>query len=166
MPHKTLYLIRHAKSSWDHASLRDHDRPLNDRGLHDAAMMGKRFAQQGVTPELIISSSATRARMTAQMIAHEIGYAQDAIIIEPAIYGAARDRLLEIIHDLDDAHSTIILIGHNPDITETVNWLSNAHIDNISTCGVSTLATNSDHWSSFTKGAVKLLSYDYPKRLL
>jgi len=160
---KTLYLIRHAKSSW-HNDLRDHDRPINERGIHDASMMGMRLVHQGVAPEIIISSSATRAQMTSQLIAQEIGYKKEAIKVNPEIYGVSSKGLIESIHQFDNTLNKIMLVGHNPVITETVNWLTGSKIENIPTCGVTILGvSSSSSWRDFSKESVDLIHYDYPK---
>ncbi|NOR52258.1 MAG: histidine phosphatase family protein [Gammaproteobacteria bacterium] len=162
---KTLFLVRHAKSSWDSDVPTDHERPLNKRGLHDAPMMGRRLADSGVMPDLIICSSAARAQMTARLIATEIGYEESQIEIITDIYGAGAHGLREIIQGLDPSLNQIMLVGHNPDITELVNWLSRANIGNIPTCGITTLQISSDSWEDFTAAAAELVQYDFPKRV-
>ena len=164
MNHKTLILVRHAKSDWDSAVATDHERTLNKRGLHDAPMMGKRLTDAGVRPDLIISSSATRARTTAQLIATEIGYNRDNINISSKIYDAGLHDLTTIVHGLDSSLKQVILVGHNPAITTLVNWLSDSSITNIPTCGIATLQIASNSWGDFTQTAAELLQYDYPKR--
>ncbi len=86
---KHLFLIRHAKSSWDHAELSDFDRPLNKRGKRDAPMMGRRLAKRGVNPDLILSSPAKRALKTARIIGSEIGSPKGDIHTDKRIYEAA-----------------------------------------------------------------------------
>jgi len=162
--HKIIWLVRHAKSSWDSDAVTDHDRPLNKRGMKDAQMMGRRLKKLKTIPQLIISSSATRAQMTAKLIAQEIGYKRNHIEIDPDIYGAGIRGLTEIICHLDDSLNQVMLVGHNPDITETINWLANTYIDNSPTCSITTLQVGSDSWSGFTKGAADLVRYDYPKK--
>ena len=165
MKPKTLYLVRHAKSSWDSDAVTDHERILNKRVLHDAPMMGRRLADSGVMPELIICSSATRAQVTAQLIAAEIGYEERQIEIISDIYGAGANGLMEIIQNLDPSLNQIMLVGHNPDITELVNRLSNAHITNMPTCSIATLQIASGSWEDFTQVTAELVQYDYPKRV-
>ncbi len=162
---KTLYLARHAKSDWDRAALSDHDRILAQRGVRDASMMGRRLADSAISPELIISSTATRAVKTAQLIALEIGYPEDAIMQVSDIYDAYVDDLEPIIHEIDDTLTRVMLVGHNPGITELVNWLSGANISNIPTGGIVTLRSGSDNsWRGFSKAGAELIQYDYPKR--
>lgn len=164
MNHRTLYLVRHAKSDWNSDVATDHERPLNKRGLHDAPMMGKRLADMGIRPDLIICSSATRAWSTAQLIASETGYHKNNIQIAAEIYGAGLHDLEAVVHGLDSSLHQVMLVGHNPVITTLVNWLSDASIINIPTCGIATLQIASDSWEDFTQAAVELVQYDYPKK--
>lgn len=163
MSHKTLYIVRHAKSDWDSDVATDHERPLNKRGLHDAPIMGRRLASRDIRPELIISSSATRAWSTAQLIAAEIGYNKNDIKIASEIYGAGFRGLEKIVHELDSSLHQVMLVGHNPDITEFVNQFSDASIINIPTCGIATLQMRSGAWEDFALAA-ELIEYDYPKK--
>ena len=86
---KTLFLIRHAKSSWDDTALPDKDRPLNDRGKRDAPKMGKRLAKRDVKPDLILSSPAKRALTTAEIIAKKLDYKLKDIVVDDRLYAGA-----------------------------------------------------------------------------
>ncbi|MCW8887614.1 MAG: histidine phosphatase family protein [Gammaproteobacteria bacterium] len=162
--HKTLWLVRHAKSSWDSDIISDHDRPLNKRGLSDAPLMGSRLARIKTSPQLMICSSATRAQTTAKLIAKEIGYNCDRLEIDSRIYGAGLNGMIEIIQHLDGALDQIMLIGHNPDMTDTINWLSDSHIDNCPTCSIAELQVTTDSWRDFSQGSAELIRFDYPKK--
>ena len=164
MNHKSLYLVRHAKSSWDSDVTSDHERPLNKRGLHDASMMGARLLTLGIKPDLIVCSSATRAHKTAQLIATEIGYQKSHIVINSDIYEAGVDGLREVVQALDPALNRVMLVGHNPDITELLNQLSNRPITSMPTCGIATLQISVNSWEGFNRAAAELVQYDYPKR--
>ena len=98
---KTLFLVRHAKSSRDDLSLSDRDRPLDDRGKQDAPMMGKRLAKRDVKPDLLVSSPALRALTTAQLIAGELGYKRKDIVVDDRLYASSPDDLLAVIRALD-----------------------------------------------------------------
>src|SRR5437899_11500650 len=97
---KTLFLVRHAKSSWDDTALPDKDRPLNDRGKRDAPKMGERLAKRGVTPDLILSSPAKRALETAQIIAKKLDYKLADIVVDERLYATGADDLLDVIRKL------------------------------------------------------------------
>jgi phosphohistidine phosphatase len=161
---KTLYLVRHAKSSWKDPSLDDAERPLNKRGKQDAPEMGKRLAKAGVRPDLITSSPAVRALTTAQKIAEEIGIKKSKIDVNENIYTFNAEGLLEVIMGLDDKLNTVMLVGHNPATTVLLNELSDADIDNVPTCGVAQLEMNTDSWAKLKKGGAELVSFDYPKK--
>ncbi|MBO9345442.1 MAG: histidine phosphatase family protein [Chloroflexi bacterium] len=147
---KILYLIRHAKSSWDDPTLADHDRPLNERGKRDAPKMGERLAQRGVKADLIISSSAVRALTTAQTIAEKIGYDQARIVADRRLYGAQVSALLYLIQELDDQHARVMLFGHNPEFTDLARFFG-CEIDELPTCAVVEMTFEVDHWSEVIK---------------
>jgi phosphohistidine phosphatase len=161
----TLILVRHAKSSWSNPGLGDHDRPLNNRGLRDAPSMGKRLAVLGFDPRLILSSSALRARTTAELIAAEIGYENDRIEIEGGLYGASPLTMLHAVAGWDDEMDCAMLIAHNPGITDLVNYLSDAGINNVPTCGIAVIRGGQGGWAGLSGGGAKILHYDFPKNV-
>jgi len=161
---KTLYLVRHAKSSWKEAELSDHNRPLNKRGEHDAPRMGQRLRKRNPLPEVIISSSAVRAKTTATILAGEIGFPQSAITIDERLYGASPKDVESIICELDDTVHCAMLVGHNPTFTDLINTLGNCDIDNVPTCGMAMLAFSIEKWNEVTPGNGELLDFDYPKK--
>jgi phosphohistidine phosphatase len=126
---KTLYLVRHAKSSRDDPSLPDRDRPLDDRGMQDAPNMGKRLRKRGVKPDLLLSSPALRALTTAQLIAEEVGYKRKDIAVDDRLYASSADDLLAVIRALDKKLSRVMLFGHNPEFTDLAHRLSSDIID-------------------------------------
>jgi phosphohistidine phosphatase len=160
---KTLYLVRHAKSSWDHANLSDHDRPLNHRGERDAPRMGKRLRKREDRPEVIISSSAVRAQTTAAILATAIDYPTTDISIDARLYGAEPKDVISIIGDLDDGIHCAMLIGHNPTFTALVNALGRCDLDNMPTCGVAVLTFPIDSWKKIATVRGKLVDFDFPK---
>ena len=119
---KRLLLLRHAKSSWKDA-LPDHDRPLKKRGQRDAPLMGKRLAEQGELPELIVSSTAIRARDTALAFAEASRYAGE-IRFEAKIYEAEASTLLSVIRALPDGAKSAMIVGHNPGLEDLVATLT------------------------------------------
>ncbi len=162
---KTLYLVRHAKSSWKDSSLDDIERPLNKRGKRDAPFMGELLKEKGINPELIISSSAKRASKTAQAIAEQIGYPKKDIIFDEEIYEASSRELIDYIKQLDDKFNSVMLFGHNPGFTMLNNYLSKKYIDNIPTCGIVALEFNNS-WKDIGKNSAKYLFFDYPKKYM
>ena len=162
---KTLFLGRHAKSSWNNALLADQDRPLNERGLRDAPRMGKRLADRGVRPNLIISSPALRAYDTAVKIAGEIDYPVSDIQVTKEIYLEGKTGILNAISLLDSNIDSVMLIGHNPGITIAVNYLAQADLDNVPTCGIAEIQFDFELWSEIDSSTGKMVLFDYPKRI-
>lgn len=159
---KTLYLVRHAKSSWDDDSLKDHDRPLSKRGLRAAPEMGQRLQVADVRIDLIISSSANRALTTAGCLATAIGYAAADIEQDTELYFEGCDAMLATLNRVDDKVKTLMLVGHNPDMTDFLNRLCGDRVENMPTCAIATLQFNQP-WSAVSYQSGLLLDYDFPK---
>src|SRR6266540_2139931 len=147
---KTLFLIRHAKSSWDDTALPDKDRPLGDRGRRDAPKMGKRLAERDVNPDLILSSPAMRALTTAQIIAKKLDYKLKDIVVDDRLYASAADDLLDVIHELGNKLERVMLVGHNPELTELAKRLS-SKIASMPTCAVAEFTFDAKSWSDIGK---------------
>ena len=162
---KTLYLLRHAKSSWSFDELSDQERPLNDRGRDDAPAMGQALAKRRICPDLIVSSPAVRAMSTAVLVAREMQYPHEKITVESGIYGADADDLLTIIKDLPDTANSVLLVGHNPTITETANALSPSSINEMPTAAVVCLHFACEQWSEVSKVNAEFYFYDYPRNV-
>jgi phosphohistidine phosphatase len=161
---KTIYLLRHAKSSWDNPGLDDFDRPVNNRGLRDAPRMGKRLRKSGIKPLLIISSPAARAIATARLAAEEMQYPPERIKQDKKLYHAGGDTFLAYIQSLDDSLDHVMLVGHNPGLTEFANDLLNADIGNIPTAGFVCGKLKIESWKEANWGCGKLETFDYPKK--
>jgi len=161
---KTLYLVRHAKSSWDFPELADIDRPLNSRGAKNAPQMGKRLGSKGIKVDLLLSSPANRAFTTACEIAKQIGYPADSVQSSRDVYHADEKQLLGIVQQQDDKHSSLMLFGHNPGFTWFSNSLTGEYIDNIPTAGIVAIIFDCDSWRDVKPGQGKLDFFDYPKK--
>lgn len=160
---KILTLVRHAKSSWNDAGLSDRERPLNDRGERDAPEMGRRIAKHGIRPSLIVTSPAVRARTTARMIAQEINYPIEFLQRENSLYLASLDDLLDVVMQQEDGFNNLMVVGHNPGLTEFANFLVPGITNNLPTAGVVTVQMDRDDWSLYEQPATELLVHDYPK---
>ena len=160
---KTLYLLRHAKSSWGSAELKDSERPLNGRGERDASLMASRLREEGPV-QAIISSTAVRAISTARLIAEGTKFPTESIVLNSGMYLAGPEKLLEVVQNLDSGLTTVMLVCHNPTITEFANCMSGASIDNIPTSGLVKLRFNSHNWADAMLGAATLVEFDYPKK--
>ncbi len=163
---KTLYLIRHAKSSWETMNLTDFDRTLNERGKKNAPEMGKFLKKEKIFPDLIVTSSAKRALKTARIIAEEIGYPKNKIEEEIKIYEATVPTLLKIINSIPDENRVVFLFGHNPGFTDLLNYLTDGNISNIPTCGIAKIEFDADSWKEISGGTGILKMFEYPKKLL
>ena len=162
---KTLYLLRHAKSSWSFDELSDQERPLNDRGRDDAPLMGQALAKRRICPDIIVSSPAVRAMSTALLVAREMQFPHEKITVEPGIYGAEADDLLAIIKGLPDAAGSALLVGHNPTITEVANALSPSSLNEMPTAAVVCLRFSCDRWEEVGKANAEFYFYDYPRNV-
>lgn len=155
--------MRHAKSSWKHAELDDFDRPLNKRGLRDAPEMGERLAAAGFGADLIVTSPARRAKVTARTVAERIGYPLGDLVEEPSMYLAEPATLLDIARTLDDRYARVMLFGHNPGFTQLANALGDLRVDNMPTAAVAVFEFAVDSWRDIDYGDGRLLLFDYPK---
>ena len=162
-PQKTLYLVRHAKSSWKEAFLDDKDRPLNKRGRRSAPEMGNRMVAQGHQPDLIISSPANRAYTTAQMIAEQLGYDISAIIQEEDLYFSGPAKMQDVLKAVDDRYQSVMMVGHNPAMTYLMNDLGNTSIDNMPTCAIAIIGFDIASWADLHSVHGTLLGYGFPK---
>jgi phosphohistidine phosphatase len=160
---KTLTLVRHAKSSWKDTSLADRDRPLNKRGKHDAPEMGRRIAEAGIRPSLIVSSPVVRAWTTAGVVAKAIGYPIEFLQQENALYLASVDEILDVIVAQDPKFNSLMLVGHNPGFTSFANYLVPGLTNNLPTSGVVCVRIEQDDWDLYARPAAELVLYDYPK---
>lgn len=160
---KTLYIVRHAKSSWDDHSLDDFDRPLNQRGERDAPVMGEVLKDHGARPDIIISSPAKRAESTAMAIAAASRYSATNILFEPKIYEASVATLISVIQNIPHDARTALMVGHNPGFTDLVYYLTGRGVDNVPTCGACEIEFDLTSWSKVSKRKGELIWFDFPK---
>ena len=163
---KSLYLLRHAKSSWAEHGLSDRQRPLAERGLRDAPLMGERFSARGEHLERIISSPALRAHTTAQLFAEAIGFPCSDVVVEDDLYFLGSGSIGDVILSQDDQLQSIMLVFHNPDITHFVNSIDyEVNIDNVPTSGLVKLECDIVHWRDWASASTRFDYFDYPKNL-
>lgn len=160
---KQLYLVRHAKSSWKNASLADIDRPLNNRGLTNAPEMATRLVEAGVAVDLIISSPANRALTTAHYLASKTGYEENNILLQPLLYFGGSSAMLDIIQNTPSSLQSLMLVGHNPDMTSLFNILCGYQTENMPTCAIASIHFQNT-WSDVCADSGLLADYDYPKK--
>ncbi len=162
---KTIYLVRHAKSSWSNPALSDFDRPLNKRGKRDAPFMGDLLKKLKIKPELILSSPAKRTKKTAIEVSEKLDYPLKKIIFKEEMYEASDNELLKVIQKLDEKVESVMLFAHNPGLTQLNNYLSDQYLDNIPTCGVVAIQFDCK-WNEIKKDSGKFLFFEYPKKYL
>ena len=141
----TLALVRHAKSDWGDPGIDDHDRPLNDRGVRDAPRMARRLAATGFRPDVILSSSALRARTTAEAFAAELGV---AVSLDPELYGAPASSLLSAA--AATGARSVMVVAHDPGMSALAGRLSDGEIGHMPTCAVATFIWAQDDWDVAT----------------
>lgn len=161
---KTLFLIRHAKSSWENPSLKDFDRPLNKRGLRDAPFMARMLEKKIPPPDKLVSSPAKRAYTTATYFAQAFGIDNEDIQQELGVYEAYTNELLFIIHRFDPKWDTVCLFGHNPGFTNLTNQYTDEIIPNVPTCGIVKISGKIDDWKDFQPDKMSLRAFYYPKQ--
>jgi len=163
---KTLYLLRHAKSSWDDIGLSDRQRPLANRGKRNAPEMGKRFADRGEQLQRVLSSPAVRAHSTAQLFCEACGFAADDIVIEPNLYFSGSGSIEDLILAQDDSIRSLMLVFHNPDITYFSNSIDyEVSIDNVPTSGLVCFHSDIAQWRDWSRDNTVFEYFDYPKNM-
>jgi phosphohistidine phosphatase len=162
--YKTLFLIRHAKSSWEAAILSDFERPLNERGKKDAPEMAARLKDKKFIINAFVSSPAKRAKKTAELFCEQYEVAEKSIHFIPELYHAHSSTFFNVVAALDDQYNNVAIFSHNPGITEFVNMLTNTvEIDNMPTCGIFGIKVFTHNWADFKAAKKEFLLFDYPK---
>ncbi len=161
---KILTIVRHAKSSWKDSSLPDDKRPLNRRGERDAPEMGRRIQEHGIRPSLIVSSPANRAWTTAKVVAEAINYPREFLQKEDRLYLASLDDILDVVVAQDNGFNNLMVVGHNPGLTDFANFLVPGLTNNLPTAGVVSVEIDQDNWSLYERPATQLLVHDWPKK--
>jgi len=143
---KHLYLVRHAKSSWDHPGLDDFDRPLNKRGMRDALKMGEYLAEQRVLPQVIVYSPARRVHATAISLATVMQVPSSGLVEDDRIYAAAIATLIAAIKEWDDTWECVMMVGHNPGMADMAAVLTGAGVCHVPTCTVMGFSLDIASW--------------------
>jgi len=161
---KTLYLIRHAKSDWSEENKADLDRGLSKRGSKDLKAMGSYLLKKKIKPDLILSSPALRATLTAKKISKKIKYDKDIKYIDK-LYMPDPETILDILSDQKDKNKSIFVVNHNPALTELANILTDEYIDNITTLGIVAIKLDINKWKDIKEAKGKMDLFIYPKLL-
>jgi phosphohistidine phosphatase len=162
---KQLVLVRHAKSDWSLPDQDDWDRPLNARGQRDAPEMARRLRGRRIKPGLILASPAVRAIATATIMARELRITASLLKPEERLYLASPVDMLAVVRELGGDAAQLMVVGHNPGITEFANRLSAGEtIDNMPTCAVFTAEFDLAGWEQLDWGRGQDAEFDYPRK--
>lgn len=145
---KTLFLMRHAKSSWKDDSLADHERPLKKRGKKDIKLIAKVIKKNDLKPDLIITSSAVRAKETAELLAEAIGF-KGKIVVSDDLYMGEPSDYMEILTDIKEKFGSVLIVGHNPGL-EAYLQIIDGEIEALPTAGLGYLMLAVDEWEDIT----------------
>jgi phosphohistidine phosphatase len=162
---KQLFIVRHAKSSWDYEDISDIDRPLSIRGITDAGVMAGRLKSNGDIPSLMISSPACRAIHTATIFARVLKFPWEQLTIAEKIYPGSINDILNILEKIEEPNSSVMIFGHNPAFTELANYFLKYPVDNVPTAGVVTLNFAGDSWKNLRESKAKSELIDFPKKV-
>jgi phosphohistidine phosphatase len=166
---RRLHLLRHAKSSWDDESLRDRDRPLAPRGRRAATRIASWARKHDVRPQLVVSSSAVRARETLQGVLPGLG--EPEVWIEVTLYGASAETLLARVRALPDEAGEAMLVGHNPGLGDLLLLLAEPGElrrraeSKVPTGALATLEADVPRWADVERGGARLVSFVVPREL-
>ena len=160
---KTLLLMRHAKSSWDQPELPDHERPLNKRGLRDAPRMGKLLLENKLTPELILSSSAKRARDTASHVAQACHYEGEPELLD-VLYETSAWNYIKTLHVLPNAYERVLIVGHNPVLEALLLTLASTYRQ-MPTAAIAHLELPTQRWDVLREVDATVVNLWTPKTL-
>ncbi|MEN8124072.1 MAG: histidine phosphatase family protein [Bacteroidota bacterium] len=158
---KTLYIVRHAKSSWEYEGIKDIDRPLKKRGIDDAYLISTVLQKKIDTPSVFVSSCANRALHTAMIFSYTFNYPLANIKISKSLYSFSDGYLIKTVKALDDGFDSAIIFSHDHGISDFVNKYGHKIIDHVSTCGVVAIEFKTSHWKNIKRG--KTLFTEFPK---
>lgn len=158
---KTLYIVRHAKSSWEYQGIKDIDRPLKKRGIKDSHLMSKYLAKKIEKPDVFISSVANRALHTAVIFCHNFKYPFSNLKIKKELYSFSDGYLVKTVKALDNSFNSAVIFSHDHGINTFVNKFGSKQIDHVSTCGIIGIQFQEKHWKNIKKGTTILI--EFPK---
>lgn len=159
---KKLYLLRHAKSSWEF-NVDDHQRPLNERGHEDAALIGAYLKAEQLEFQRILCSTAVRTQETAKIVLAHLTNLENAFSSTAALYDFEGTEVVNVIKNIPDTIQDVLIIGHNNALTNIANGYGNRKISNISTCGLVSIEFDCEKWTAIAKG--ETIFSIFPKEL-
>jgi phosphohistidine phosphatase len=161
-----LTLVRHAKTEPAHSGQEDWDRALEARGQRDAPNMGRRLKDRGSKPDKVLSSPAVRALTTTTIMTRELGVPASKVSQDERLYLASAKDLLKVVQELGGTAKHLMVVGHNPGLTEFADALSSERsIDNLPTCATYTLEFDIKNWNELELASGVNVEFDYPKNI-
>lgn len=157
--------MRHGKSSWDDYGLSDHERKLLDIGKEKTKKVADFLKEKGIKPDLILSSTATRAHNTSKIVAQILEYPIDEIKTSRDIYHADDNDIFDALFALDNSVNSVLIFGHNPTFTDFVNNFKEIEIDNLPTSGFAAISFSTDKWENIPNSKHKFEFLISPKML-
>ena len=158
---KTLYIVRHAKSSWDYKGVKDIDRPLKERGINDAYLISNVLQKKIAMPDVFIASCANRALHTAMIFTYTFNYPLANLRISKSLFNFSDGYLIKTVKALDDGFDSAIIFSHDHGISDFVNKFGSVILDHVSTCGVVGIKFDTNHWKDIKSGKTFLM--EFPK---
>ena len=158
---KTLYIVRHAKSSWEYEGIKDIDRPLKQRGINDAYLISSVLNKKIATPDVFISSCANRALHTAMIFSYSFNYPLANLKLSKSLYNFSDGYLIKTVKALDDSFDSAIIFSHDHGISDFVNKFGSIQVEHVPTCGVIGLKFETSHWKNIKN--VKTIITEFPK---
>ncbi|UMB53831.1 histidine phosphatase family protein [Lutibacter sp. A64] len=158
---KTLYIVRHAKSSWKYKNIKDIDRPLKKRGINDAYLVSNVLLKKIATPDVFISSCANRALHTGMIFSYTFNYPLANLKISKSLYNFSDGYLIKTVKALDDGFDSAIIFSHDHGISDFVNKFGSIQLDHVPTCGVIGIKFDTNYWKNIKNGTTILT--EFPK---
>lgn len=162
---KTIFIVRHAKSSWNTIDLPDEQRPLLEKGKKRTKKVIDYLQENDIKVDYIISSHAVRAFETAKIFAHALKYPAENIKIDSQVYYADGEAILNQFYDLPDRFDSVMIVGHNPTLTDFVNRFLESPVENLPTSGIVSFSFETDHWDKVPVAARKTNFILFPKEM-
>ncbi|MGV8947431.1 MAG: SixA phosphatase family protein [Lutibacter sp.] len=158
---KTLYIVRHAKSSWEYEGIKDIDRPLKERGINDAYLISNMLQKKISTPDVFIASCANRALHTAMIFCYTFNFPLANLRISKSLFNFSDGYLIKTVKTLDDGYDSAIIFSHDHGISDFVNKYGSEILDQVPTCGVVGIKFDTNHWKDIKSG--KTFLTEFPK---
>lgn len=161
---RTLILIRHAHAGHAGGHQRDHERKLDATGRREALAMGRRWALRGDAPDVLLCSTASRAHLTARLLAKRIGFPEARIEARADLYGAGVEQLLTVLEETDPAARHVAIVCHNPGVSSFTRWLCAEFHGGMRTCAMARIALDAESWFDLAQHRGRLVDFDEPGR--